>query len=133
MRDGSFNITEFETEQVPGCTLSFLYPHPIHTGIKLDDFFFKRSDFLWFMQYLKENNYKTYFNFLHSTKNSAVFKYTGFRDRDNEEYKIDQQPVLSDGKEILNEKCGHSVLYQCYSDSDRCMLCDLKAMEPDLR
>jgi len=85
------------------------------------------------MQYLKQNNYNTYFNFLHSTKNSAIFKYTGFRDRDDDKFKVDQQPVLSDGKEVINESCGHSILYKCYEDSERCMLCDLKAMEPDLR
>ena len=35
------------------------------------------------------------------------------------------EPVLSDGKEIINNKCGHSALYQCYTDSDKCILCDL--------
>lgn len=41
---------------------------------------------------------------------------------------VDQNPRLSDGKEIINKKCGHSMLYQCYSDTDRCMLCDLEGL-----
>ena len=42
-----------------------------------------------------------------------------------------QQPKLTDGKEIITE-CGHSELYRCYADSDRCMLCDLVALDEDV-
>ena len=35
------------------------------------------------------------------------------------------EPKLSDGKEIINPNCNHSVLYQCYKDSDKCILCDI--------
>ena len=34
-----FNIDKFIQINIPGNTLSFLYPHPINTGIKLKDFF----------------------------------------------------------------------------------------------
>ena len=42
-----------------------------------------------------------------------------------------EQPVLTDGKQILAE-CGHSVLYRCYSDSDKCLLCDLEALDNEI-
>ena len=53
---------------------------------------------------------------------SGIYKYTGMRDKGCDTH---QEPVLSDGKEELTE-CGHSILYRCYSDSDECMLCDIK-------
>ena len=85
---------------------------------------------------------------MYSTLNSGTFKYTGFRCKDKYGIKYkrggqipfyqygikdtSQQPVLSDGKETLNPKCGHSILYKCYSDSDKCILCDLKLLDNDL-
>ena len=128
-----FDINKFLTETIPGCNLAFLYPHPIHTGKKLPDFQFKRSDFLQFVQYMKQADYQTYIVFINSTKNSGTFKYTGLRDRVS--VNIDdlkhQKPVLSDGKEQLGV-CGHSSLYRCYSDSDKCVLCDLQLLDGDL-
>jgi len=84
---GKFDVNKFNEEEIPGNTLSFLYPHPIRTGIKLDDFFFKRSDFLKFLAYLREANKAVYISFLHSTKNSCRFKYTGLRDRSRDDAK----------------------------------------------
>lgn len=130
---GRFEVNDFLQNTIPGCQLAFLYPHPIHTGKKLDDFNFKRSDFLSFVRYLKQANYDTYYLFVNSTKNSGTFKYTGLRDRielDIEKLKK-QKAVLSDGKEILAE-CGHSTLYRCYADSDKCVLCDLQLLDGDL-
>lgn len=130
---GRFEVNDFLQNTIPGCQLAFLYPHPIHTGKKLDDFNFKRSDFLSFVRYLKQVNYDTYYLFVNSTKNSGTFKYTGLRDRvelDIEKLKK-QKAVLSDGKEILAE-CGHSTLYRCYTDSDKCVLCDLQLLDGDL-
>lgn len=121
VKNGSFSIDNF-LDQVPGNILTFLYPHPIHTGKKLKDFFFKRESFLSFMQYLSFSFPQMYENFLFSTKNSAVFKYTGLHGRDD--FNKEEAPVLSNGKEVLN-KCGHSILYKCYADCDDCMLCDL--------
>jgi hypothetical protein len=122
-KKGNFDVKTFEEKVIPGNHLTFLYPHPIRTGLKLNDFNFKRSDFLTFIQYLKSECYPTYFSFLQSTKNSCTFKYTGLRDRGRKD--STEMPQLSDGKEIINSKCGHSELYKCYSDCDKCMLCDL--------
>lgn len=128
-----FSITDFMARVIPGCQLSFLYPHPIHTGKTLPDFQFKRADFLAFIQDLKVTNYEVYHNFINSTKNSGTFKYTGLKVRFGKsiEELAMQKPVLTDGKEILTD-CGHSVLYRCYADSDRCVLCDLEMMDGDL-
>ena len=53
IKDGSFNIEKFVNEIVPGNTLTFLYPHPIKTGIEIKDFNFKRNDLIWILKYLK--------------------------------------------------------------------------------
>ena len=129
-KEGTFEPNKFIEKNIPGNILTFLYPHPIYTGKVLTDFNFSRKDFLKFMKYLKSENYEIYYNFLQSTKNSCSFKYTGLRDRKdyNDDYK--QEPVLSDGKEILNT-CGHSILYKCYSDSDKCVLCDLNKLDKE--
>ena len=129
-KQGKFDVNQFLENNFPGCRLAFLYPHPVHTGRVLPDFNFNRSDFLKFVMYLKDANQDTYNNFIHSTKNSGTFKYTGLRDkiRDNDT----QQPLLSDGKEDISEQCGHSTLYRCYADSDKCILCDLKMIDHEL-
>ena len=130
-KEGRFDVNKFIDEQIPGNSLCFLYPHPIRTGLVLPDFNFKRKDFLKFLAYLKKVNYKTYVSFIQSVKNSATFKYTGLKDRETNNEK--ESPCLSDGKEIINDKCGHSVLYSCYTDCDKCMMCDLEALEAGLR
>lgn len=118
-------------EKFPGNMISFLYPHPIHRGNNykgtknLHNFNFTRSSFLKFLTLLKKEEPKVFESFLYSTRNSAVFKYTMMHEK-MEAGTIDQNPRLSDGKEIINKKCSHSVLYQCYADSDQCMLCDLE-------
>ena len=125
-----FDVNEFIEYTIPGCSLAFLYPHPVHTGKNLPDFQFNRADFLQFVQYLKSANYEVYLNFINSTKNSGTFKYTGLRDKavkDWQRIKV-ERPVLSDGKEII-APCGHSTLYRCYADSDKCILCDLQMMD----
>lgn len=116
-----FDFRKFLEEDIKGCNFCFLYPHPIHSGFTLDDFFFKRNDFIRFCLYLKQNFPIIWRNVYLSTNASGIYKYTGRRDKTGN---IKQQPVLSDGKEELLE-CGHSILYKCYSDSDKCMLCDL--------
>jgi hypothetical protein len=122
IKNGDFNITNFETNIIPGNTLCLLYPHPIHTGLKLDDFNFKRKDFLNFCINLKTTNPQTLENFIASTINSSKFKYSGLL-MPNEN--TTQTPELSIDKTNKNIKCGHSKLYQCYSDCDNCMLCDI--------
>ena len=131
-RNGQFDIQKFVDTEIKGNVLSLLYPHPIKTGKKLDEFFFTREDFFWFLDYLKNDCMDTYYNFLYSTKNSGTFKYTGYRDRTGSDDKeLEQQPTLSDGKEQISE-CGHSVLYKCYSDCDECMLCDIQEFDSDI-
>lgn len=128
IKNNKLDLNELIETDLSGNMLTFLYPHPIRTGKNLDDFFFTRKDFLWFLSYLKNKNYQVYLNTIYSIKNSAIFKYTGYKHK-NLTNKYEQQPVLSDGKEILNKKCGHSILYQCYSDTDKCILCDISILE----
>lgn len=140
-KSGQFDVNTFIDTCIPGNTLCFLYPHPVNSGKVLTDFMFKRSDFLKFIVYLKRESPRVYESFVSSCKNSSVFKYTGYINRNenvfkdfflsmfSEKFSIRQQPVLSDGKEIENPVCGHSVLYKCYADSDRCVLCDLTSIE----
>lgn len=130
INSGKFDIQKFLNEDVRGSILSFLYPHTIATGCTLDDFYFRRKDLLDFVVRLKDINYGTYLNFLHSTKNSGTFKYTGLKTRIFHKVNdFQQKPILSDGKEQINPKCGHSLLYKCYADSDKCLLCDLKMID----
>ena len=120
---GEFDIKKFEEEVIPGSELHLLYPHPINPLLPpLPDFQFKRVSLIKFLMYLKNNLQRHYQNFYWSTYNSGIFKFTGMSDCDGENI---QQPELSDGKEQINPKCGHSMLYKCYSDSDKCLLCDL--------
>lgn len=129
-KNGNFEVNKFIKEEIPGSYITFLYPHPIHTGLKLDDFFFNRKDFLSFMRYLKSECYPIYYSFLQSTRNSCRFKYTGLKNRGVVD--IMEKPQLTDGKEIINPKCGHSILYKCYSDCDKCVLCDLNNLDEEV-
>lgn len=125
VREGKWDVGEFMEKKIPGGQVCFLYPHPVHTGKVLKDFNFRRKDLIWFLGKLKNENPEIFESFLRSTDNSGTFKYTGYRYKTKD---ATQEPVLSDGKEEINPKCGHSVLYQCYSDSDRCLNCDVLRM-----
>lgn len=120
---GEFDISEFQTKIVPNSIVEFLYPHEVHTGKVLDDFQFPRDKFLKFLVWLKANYYENFINYCDSINNSSIFKYTGLYI--NEDWSMEIEPKLSDGKEIINPACNHSVLYQCYKDSDKCILCDI--------
>lgn len=129
IRNGEFDIKKFEEEVIPGCQLTLLYPHPINPLLPpLPDFKFDRKSFFWMMKYLRDNFPRKYDNFYLSTINSAIFKKTGAIEMLNGNE--DMQPILADGKEIINPNCrsNHSSLYQCYSDCSKCMLCDLLTM-----
>ena len=126
---GEFDVNKFIDENIPGNTLCFLYPHPIETGLNLTDFNFKRRDLLDFLKYLKEANYFVYISFMLSTMNSCSYKYTGLKNRTSLDFT--EEPKFTDGKEILTE-CGHSILYRCYTDSDKCLLCDLMAFDEEV-
>ena len=129
-KEGKFDVNEFMEKEIPGNQLSLLYPHPTQAGKVLDDFFFNRKDFLQFIRYLKSECPSVYTSFMLSTKNSCSFKYTGLVNKLHPD--VTEQPVLADGKEILNDKCGHSSLYTCYSDCDKCVLCDLKHLDEEV-
>lgn len=126
---GEFDVNKFIDENIPGNTLCFLYPHPIETGLNLTDFNFKRRDLFDFLKYLKEANYFVYISFMLSTMNSCSYKYTGLKNRTSLDFT--EEPKFTDGKEILTE-CGHSILYRCYTDSDKCLLCDLMAFDEEV-
>lgn len=123
INNGEFDIGEFQTKIVPNSIVEFLYPHEVHTGKVLTDFQFTREKFIKFLVWLKENYYENFINYHDSIVNSSIFKYTGLYIR--EDWSVDIEPHLSDGKEIINPACGHSVLYQCYADCDKCILCDI--------
>lgn len=125
VNNGTFNINKFLEEEIPGNMLCFLYPHKIHTGIELPDFFFKRKDFINFLLRLRDENLTVFYSFIESTRNSGIYKWTGYNDKGGD---LKQPPILTGDKEIINPNCGHSILYQCYSDCDKCMLCDINNM-----
>ena len=125
---GNFDVNEFIEKNIPGNNLCFLYPHPIYRGNRnLKDFYFNRKDFINFVEYLKRENYDVFLSFINSTKNSAIFKYTGYTSYSDKFNSVDNQPKLLDGKEEL-QQCGHSILYKCYSDCDKCMMCDINEL-----
>jgi len=129
--DDSFNIFDYKEQNFPNSILAFLYPHKINTGKFVPDFFFTRSSLFKFIKWLKENDHNDILeHFIQSVINSSQFKYTGLLYRGDVLYggirveeEIHQAPTL-EKKQVLTE-CGHSDLYRCYSDSDKCMLCDL--------
>lgn len=131
-RAGRFKVSKWIEENIPDNMICFLYPHPIRTGKVLEDFQFNRKDLFDFLADLKEDSYETYVSFLLSCWNSCKFKHTGLKDRESRNVDVEAHPVLSDGKELINPTCGHSTLYQCYADSDKCMLCDLITIDRDI-
>lgn len=127
--------SEFAKETFPDNQISFLYPHNIHRGNdfqgerNLPGFFFTRSSFIKAMRIFKEKEPLIFESFVKSTRNSAVFKPTGLYYKGDSGW-AEQKPIYTDGKEIVNEQCPvkHSDLYKCYTDSDKCLLCDLEAI-----
>lgn len=128
--NGEFDLVEYQKEHFPNTKLSLLYPHKINTGKVLDDFFFKRESLFKFIKYLKSTGQNALIQHLiQSVTNSSQFKYTGLWIRDDIysgnkiKKEIEQEPTL-ENKQNLTE-CGHSDMYRCYTDSDKCLLCDL--------
>ena len=125
----------FLEQTTPRAQLAFLYPHNIHRGNdfkgerNLPGFFFTRSSFLKAMRILQTEEPIVFEAFVKSTRNSAVFKPTGLYFKGDTGW-AEQTPIYTDGKEVVNKGCpvGHSNLYHCYADSDKCMLCDLEAI-----
>lgn len=128
--EGGFSLLEYQKEHFPNTRLSLLYPHKINTGKVLDDFFFKRDSLFKFIKYLKATNQNELVQHLiQSVINSSQFKYTGLWERNSlyekkkDDKELKQRPTL-ENKQNLTE-CGHSDMYRCYTDSDKCLLCDL--------
>lgn len=127
--------SKFMEETLPHAQLAFLYPHGVHRGNdfsgtrNLDGFFFTRESFIKAMRVLKNEEPRLFESFVKSTRNSAVFKPTGLYFKGETGW-VEQNPVLTGGKEFHNKDCplNHSTLYQCYIDCDKCMLCDLEAI-----
>ena len=84
-----------------------------------------------FLLKLREEHPSIYSSFIFSTRNSGEFKYTGLVDKRfiTEHSETTELPSLSDGKEVINSRCGHSTLYRCYIDSSACILCDIESIE----
>lgn len=127
LMSGKFNIDKFEEKEITGCQLTLLYPHPINPLLPpLPDFNFTRKSFLTFIEWFKKKYPKKFDNFYLSVYNSGVYKFTGAVDMLCNKEK--EPPKLWDGKEEINPKCGHTKLYQCYSDDKEkkhCLYCDL--------
>lgn len=128
--NGEFNLIDYQKKNFPHTKWALLYPHKINTGKVLDDFFFTRESLFSFVKYLKMNDQNELVQHLiQSVINSSQFKYTGLWERDTlyendkDRKELNQQPTL-ENKQNLTE-CGHSDLYRCYSNSDKCLLCDL--------
>ena len=133
-----FDIDTFEKETCPSSKLCLLYPHPIHDNKTLPGFNFNRQSFLSFLLNEYNNHHRLIHDFILSLYHSGIYKYSGLYHKRhiNDEYNIkkftdhggiNQPPILSDGKEILMD-CGHSVLYKCYADSNKCCLCDIESL-----
>lgn len=135
INNGEFSVDEFENKTAPGSKLCLLYPHPIHGKKTLPGFQFSRSSFLQFLtkEYGKHN--RLIRDFIFSLFHSGVYKYSGLYWKRHigddgyfyEKGETKQPPILTDGKEILMN-CGHSILYRCYSDSDKCCMCDVQRL-----
>lgn len=128
--DGTFNLFDYQKHYFPNTNIALLYPHKINTGKILPDFFFTRASLFRFIKYLKSiEQHEVLEHLIQSVINSSQFKYSGLYYRNTvykktkSEKEIYQEPTL-ENKQHLTE-CGHSDLYRCYADSDKCMLCDL--------
>jgi hypothetical protein len=125
----------FAKKYFPGNQITFLYPHGVHRGNDfkgerdLPGFFFTRTSFLKVMRVLQQEEPFLFESFVKSTRNSAIYKPTGLYFKGDSGW-AEQLPIYSDGKEVVNKDCpmNHSKLYRCYVDSDKCMLCDLEAI-----
>lgn len=128
--NNTFNLFDYQRKHFPHTRLALLYPHKINTGKNVPDFFFSRESLFKFIKYLKSINQNELIQHLiQSVTNSAQFKYTGLWKRDSlysknkDVEEIQQSPTL-ESKQVLTD-CGHSDMYRCYTDSDKCLLCDL--------
>jgi len=113
-------------------TINLLFPHKHNTGKELVDFYLNRNDFLKFLYELNHADKKKVKQFVESIINVDDNALIGLYRRNHVEkdnIDINQTPMKEDNKVILNPVCGHSTLYQCYADSDRCLFCDIRKFQ----
>lgn len=114
-------------------SLNLLFPHKHNTGKELTDFYFNRRDFLHFLYDLNATDKQKVIQFVSSIVNVDTNAYIGLYRRqtaeDEENINVEQQPLKEDVKLLLNPDCGHSIIYQCYADSDKCLYCDLRKFQ----
>ena len=121
VNDGSFNISEFEEKYNTRFTL--LVPLYSNLSSTLSDFFPKRRDFINFLIKLYDENPITFRKFIDSAR--YAFSSKDFIDTQN-----DRECRPSNSVFVTSDmmKCGHYDIYRVYSDSDKCMLCDIEAL-----
>lgn len=98
----------------------------------IPDFFPSRAKMLKFLMQFKMNEpsfmYDKLFNM--SCRASYLELY-GHRQKFAHRIKANYQEELDEGNDISNQMlpCGHSVQYQCYVDSDKCLICDKQTIQ----
>lgn len=123
------NILKEIEEKLHIESINLLFPHKHNTGKTLVDFYLKRNDFLQFLYELNATDHRKVRQFVESIVNVDDNALIGLYRRDKiekNEINIDQLPMKEDNKTVINPKCGHSTLYQCYEDSDKCLFCDIR-------
>ena len=112
--------------------LNLLFPHKHNTGKVLEDFYLKRNSFLEFLYKLADTDIERVMRFVSSIRNVDTNAYVGLYRREQVEkdnINVMQQPMKEDVKMQINPNCGHSVMYQCYEDSDKCLFCDIRKFQ----
>lgn len=111
-------------------TFFFKQPNPtneqekIKISKKMPWFFPKRQTFLHFLRLLKLKHLDLFNEILNITLRSNEM-YNCLEEKDSKlEPDIRNKENWEEYTTEFNPKCGHIVLYQCYSDSDACCLCD---------
>lgn len=98
----------------------------------IPNFFPSRSKMLKFLIEFKMNEpsfmYDKLFNMSYRASYLELY---GHRQKFAHRIKDSYQEELDEGNSISNSilPCGHSVQYQCYVDSDRCLICDKKLIQ----
>lgn len=92
---------------------------------KMPWFFPKRKTFLAFLHKLKKENPFLFKELLDiSLRSDFMYNSLENQEKDNIDPDIRNKETWEEYSLNTNPKCGHVDLYQCYSDSDACCLCD---------
>ena len=111
------------------CKLFFKQPTQTRCGKKeelnkkISWFFPKRKTFLEFLQKIKKE-YTELFNEILNIDLRADTVYSEIRGIKEIDPHIRNKETWDETDSDYNDKCGHVINYQCYSDSDACCLCD---------